>query len=208
VLDLVGLSGTGNKKTSRFSLGMKQRLGIAIALLNDPSLLILDEPTNGLDPNGIIEIRELLKKLNQERGITILLSSHLLSEIEKLVTHVGIINKGQLLFQGTLEELVRQQRSGSVLVLDTSDAERTLQVLKGQGMEGGAALGSASMPVAGGLAPGSIRIENGKVIMPLIDREKIGVLNRQLVRDGIAVYEISEVRNDLESIFIDLINNE
>jgi ABC-type multidrug transport system ATPase subunit len=194
VLDLVGLPGTGNKKTGRFSLGMKQRLGIAIALLNDPSLLILDEPTNGLDPNGIIEIRELLKRLNQERGITILLSSHLLSEIEKLVTHVGIINKGSLLFQGTLEELIHQQRSGSVVVWETSDALRALKVMKD------------CLSGEGAMA-GVVRIENGKVVMPLVAKEAIAILNRQLMGEGIDVYEISPVKNDLETIFIDLIKN-
>jgi lantibiotic transport system ATP-binding protein len=105
VLHWVGLADTGRKKAGQFSLGMKQRLGIAIALLNDPSLLILDEPTNGLDPGGMIEIRELLQQLNRERGVTILLSSHLLSEMEKLVTHTGIIHRGRLLFQGSLDEL-------------------------------------------------------------------------------------------------------
>jgi ABC-type multidrug transport system ATPase subunit len=194
VLDLVGLPGTGNKKTGRFSLGMKQRLGIAIALLNDPSLLILDEPTNGLDPNGIIEIRELLKRLNQERGITILLSSHLLSEIEKLVTQVGIINKGSLLFQGTLEELIHQQRSGSVVVWETSDALRALKVMKD------------CLSGEGAMA-GVVRIENGKVVMPLVAKEAIAILNRQLMGEGIDVYEISPVKNDLETIFIDLIKN-
>ncbi|MCE6991896.1 ABC transporter ATP-binding protein [Dyadobacter sp. CY323] len=109
VLELVGLSQTGNKKARRFSLGMKQRLGIAVAMLHNPALLILDEPTNGLDPNGMIEIRELLKKINREQGISILVSSHLLSEIEKLVTHIGIINHGRLVFQGTLGELMHDQ---------------------------------------------------------------------------------------------------
>ncbi len=104
VLALTGLTDTGSKKAGKFSFGMKQRLAIAIALLNDPTLLILDEPTNGLDPEGIIEMRELLKTLNK-RGVTILLSSHLLGEMEKLITHTGIIHKGQLLFQGTLVEL-------------------------------------------------------------------------------------------------------
>jgi len=113
VLQLTGLADTGKKKAGRFSLGMKQRLGIAVALLNDPSLLILDEPTNGLDPEGIIEMRELFRTLNSQ-GVTILLSSHLLAEMEKLITHAGIIHKGQLLFQGTLEEL-RVGRDGEDL---------------------------------------------------------------------------------------------
>jgi lantibiotic transport system ATP-binding protein len=104
VLALTGLTDTGSKKAGKFSFGMKQRLAIAIALLNEPTLLILDEPTNGLDPEGIIEMRELLKALNK-RGVTILLSSHLLGEMEKLITHTGIIHKGQLLFQGTLVDL-------------------------------------------------------------------------------------------------------
>src|SRR5215218_1519697 len=99
VLGLVGLSRAGGKRASQFSLGMKQRLGIALALLHSPSLLILDEPTNGLDPNGILEIRGLLQSLNRNHGVTILLSSHLLSEVEKLATHVGIINRGRILFQ-------------------------------------------------------------------------------------------------------------
>lgn len=105
VLDLVGLSNTGRKKAGKFSLGMKQRLSIAMALLPAPSLLILDEPTNGLDPGGIVEIRELLKKLNKQHQLTIVISSHLLSEIEKLVTHTGIIHRGRMVFQGPLEKL-------------------------------------------------------------------------------------------------------
>jgi lantibiotic transport system ATP-binding protein len=104
VLELTRLTDTAGKKAGKFSLGMKQRLAIAIALLNDPALLILDEPTNGLDPEGIIEMRELFRDLNQ-RGVTILLSSHLLGEMEKLITHTGIIHKGRLLFQGSLDQL-------------------------------------------------------------------------------------------------------
>src|SRR5476651_10175 len=105
MLDLVHLTDAANKKAGQYSLGMKQRLGIALALLSDPKLLILDEPTNGLDPNGIIEIRELLMRLVKEHSKTVFISSHLLAEIERMATHVGIINRGELLFQGSIEEL-------------------------------------------------------------------------------------------------------
>jgi len=124
VLNIVGLTGTGNKKAGQFSLGMKQRLSLAIALLHEPSLLILDEPTNGLDPNGIIEIRDLLKKLNEQKGISIIISSHLLAEIEKLVTHVGIISKGSMVFQGTLERLTSKQYQSSKLILETGQQRK------------------------------------------------------------------------------------
>jgi len=99
------LSRDGKRKAKQYSLGMKQRLAIAMALLNEPELLMLDEPVNGLDPNGIIDIRKLLIKLNKEKGVTIFVSSHLLSEIEKMCTHVGIISKGKLRFEGTMQEL-------------------------------------------------------------------------------------------------------
>ncbi|MCP3029495.1 ABC transporter ATP-binding protein [Halobacillus sp. A5] len=104
-LTLVGLQETRKKKAKNFSLGMKQRLGIAIALLGDPEFLILDEPINGLDPMGVVEIRGLLKKLNQEHGITILISSHILSELHLLATHYGIIHNGKLIEQLSLKEL-------------------------------------------------------------------------------------------------------
>ena len=104
-LELVDLSGDGKRKAKQYSLGMKQRLAIAMALLSEPELLMLDEPVNGLDPNGIVDIRKLLIRLNQEKGITIFVSSHLLSEIEKMCTHVAIINKGRLRFEGSMQEL-------------------------------------------------------------------------------------------------------
>jgi ABC-2 type transport system ATP-binding protein len=104
-LALVDLSRNCKRKAKHYSLGMKQRLAIAMAFLNEPELLLLDEPVNGLDPNGIIDIRKLLIKLNQEKGVTIFVSSHLLSEIEKMCTHVGIISKGKLRFEGTMQEL-------------------------------------------------------------------------------------------------------
>lgn len=187
VLEIVGLSKTGNKKASQFSLGMKQRLSIAIALLHNPSLLILDEPTNGLDPNGILEIRELLQKLSQAHGITILISSHLLSEIEKLVTHIGIINKGSILFQGTLTDLISKQQQSSYITFETNDNKKTLQIV------------SEHDAVS--------RIESGKVTLQVIEKEKIARINQQLVHNNIEVYQISTVKNDLEKIFFDVIND-
>jgi lantibiotic transport system ATP-binding protein len=159
VLELTGIADTGNKKISQFSLGMKQRLGIAVALLHSPDLLILDEPTNGLDPNGIIEIRELLKKLNRESGITIVISSHLLAEIEKLVTHIGIIHKGKMMFQGTMAELKSRQEQVLSISLSTSDDDRALEILQGHHV--------------------SASIDNEKLLLPAIPRELLAMLNKQ-----------------------------
>ena len=105
LLRLVGLENTGKKKAKNFSLGMKQRLGIAIALAGDPDFLVLDEPTNGLDPQGIVEMRELILKLNRERRITVLISSHILDELSRLATHYGIIDHGQMIKELSAEEL-------------------------------------------------------------------------------------------------------
>jgi len=187
VLGLVDLSATENKKASQFSLGMKQRLSIAIALLHSPDLLILDEPTNGLDPNGILEIRELLQNLNQNHGITILVSSHLLPEIEKLATHIGIINRGKLQFQGTLSELLARRHQNSFIVFETSDAAKTRQIIKEFGLNS--------------------QEQSGKIAIPVLENERIAAVNEKLVRSGIEVYRIGKVENDLEEIFFDVIND-
>lgn len=123
VLDLVGLSDTGKKKVKNFSLGMRQRLGIANALLGNPKLLILDEPVNGLDPVSIVEIRELLKKINKEKDITILISSHILGELSELATCYGIINNGNLIEEISGKELNEKCRQYIELVVnDTKEA--------------------------------------------------------------------------------------
>ncbi|MEO6129979.1 MAG: ABC transporter ATP-binding protein [Ferruginibacter sp.] len=185
VLKLAGISGTGNKKASQFSLGMKQRLSIAIALLHSPSLLILDEPTNGLDPNGMIEIRELLLKLNRELGITIIISSHLLGEIEKLVTHVGVINKGSMMFQGTMSELKSKQKESLYISFDTSDNKKAMQVIS-----------SANQ-----------KVDDNKIVIPSLSKKEIAKIIQELVNNDIEIYEVSPGRNDLEAIFMNLINN-
>lgn len=130
VLELVDLSRDGKRKAKQYSLGMKQRLAIAIALLSEPELLLLDEPVNGLDPNGIVDIRKLLVRLNQEKGVTIFVSSHLLSEIEKMCTHVAIINKGKLRFEGTMEELSEKTSLCKVQVT-LDNAESWVKELEG-----------------------------------------------------------------------------
>jgi lantibiotic transport system ATP-binding protein len=185
VLQLVGLPGTGKKKAKQFSLGMKQRLSIAVALLHNPELLILDEPTNGLDPNGIIETRELIKKLNKEAGVTIIVSSHILAEIERMATHVGIIHKGKLLFQGTLGELQNMKSRQSFIQIDTSNNALALSLLAGHGAE----------------------TMNGYVVLPLKEKALTAAINRKLVEHNIDVYLLQPQQNDLEQLFIDITSN-
>lgn len=128
VLELVGLSDTGKKKVKNFSLGMRQRLGIANALLGNPKLLILDEPINGLDPMGIVEIRELLKKINKEKDITILISSHILGELSELATAYGIISNGKLIEEITSEQL--KERCKQYIDLRVDDSKRAVTLLE------------------------------------------------------------------------------
>ena len=133
LLKLVGLSDTGRKKAGKFSLGMRQRLGIAIALCGDPDFIILDEPTNGLDPQGIIEIRELILKLNRERGITFLISSHILDELARMATHYGFIDKGHIVRQMSSEELQKECRKSVRMKVD--DTGILAKILEEKGLE-------------------------------------------------------------------------
>jgi len=183
MLALVGLIEAGDKKAGKYSLGMKQRLGIALALIGDPELLLLDEPTNGLDPNGIIEIRNLMLELTSKHGKTILISSHLLAEIERTATHVGIINKGELLFQGTINEL--QDLSKPAIKIEVDDHGAAANILSSNG----AAIISEN--------EGSIHINyTGKADM--------GNYNSLLVKNGVTVYSIGTEKKDLEHLFLDI----
>ena len=133
LLKLVGLEDTGKKKARNFSLGMKQRLGIAVALAGDPDFLVLDEPVNGLDPQGIIEIRELILKLNRERNITVLISSHILDELSKLATHYGFIDSGRIVKELSARELEAACRK--CLRVEVTDTRALARVLDGMGVE-------------------------------------------------------------------------
>jgi ABC-2 type transport system ATP-binding protein len=186
VLQLVGLQDTGRKKARQFSLGMKQRLSIAIALLHQPELLILDEPTNGLDPNGIIETRELIKKLNREHNTTVLVSSHILNEVERMATHVGIIHKGKMLFQGTLPELQQMKTKQAALEIETADNARAASLLVSQY---------------------AVQETETQLVLPYQSKEETAAINRQLVQAGIDVYAIHARQNDLEQLFIDITSN-
>jgi len=183
VLALVGLADTGKKKARQFSLGMRQRLSIAIALMNQPQLLILDEPTNGLDPNGIIETRELIKKLNKEHGTTVMVSSHILNEIEKMATHVGIIHKGKMLFQGPLQELQQMKTSQSMLEIETSNNSLAAQLL---------------------LPQYRVQEQEGLLVLPYGDKQETARINQLLVNQGLDVYAIHPRQSDLEQLFIDI----
>lgn len=182
VLQLVGLAGTGNKKAKQFSLGMKQRLSIAVALLHQPRLLILDEPTNGLDPNGIIETRELVQQLNREAGVTVIVSSHILAEVEKMATHMGIIHGGRLLFQGTLPQLQGMMQQRTFVQLQTSNNEAAYTLLQS-------------------FAP---ERQNGHLLVPFTSQEATAGINRLLVQQGIDVYQLQPRTSDLEQLFLDL----
>ncbi|MFS0612977.1 ABC transporter ATP-binding protein [Lederbergia ruris] len=185
-LRIVRLENQKNKKAEQYSLGMKQRLGIAMALLTFPKLLILDEPTNGLDPAGIGEIRELIKSLPARYGITVLLSSHLLSEIDQIATSVGIISEGNLLFQGSMASL--RQKSSVAIYLKTGDNAKAEQFLITQGYS----------PAQTGS-----RLWLGQ----LEDRE-VAEMNRLLVEHNISVTRIEEQKKSLEDIFLDITGRE
>ena len=182
VLDIVGLGDTGKKIAKKFSLGMKQRLSIALALLPNPELLVLDEPSNGLDPAGIIELRQLIKTLNKEYSMTILISSHLLGEVEKMVSHVGIIFKGKMLFQGSLPELHVFQQKSSRLFIKTSDNEGAFTLLQDHHPERA----------------------GDRISVAFTDISQVAAINRTLTNNNIDVYLLHPKENDLEQLFIDL----
>lgn len=184
VLEITGLHGAENKQAGKFSLGMKQRLGIALALLHDPELLILDEPTNGLDPQGIVEIRELLLTLNREFSKTIFVSSHLLSEVEKIATHVGIIHQGKIMFQGTSNSLIEITTQQNSFEIETENAETTLSILQNEF--------NAS------------KKDEYKIIIKNTSKEMRATAIQILSEKRIKIYNAMFVRQNLEELFLNI----
>ncbi|KAA6434416.1 ABC transporter ATP-binding protein [Rufibacter glacialis] len=185
VLEIVRLQQDAHRPVKHYSLGMCQRLGIALALLSDPELLILDEPTNGLDPSGIREMRELLKELNQEHGKTIFLSSHLLSEIEKTVTHVGILDKGLLRFQGRVEQLQQTALSASTLEVEVDNLLLARELLLANGYQ-------------------IISSKKQRLRVAVQEKEEAAHLNQLLVLGGVSVSGLSYAAQSLEEVFLSL----
>ena len=182
VLSIVRLDGQKGKQVAHYSLGMKQRLGLAAALLGFPRLLILDEPTNGLDPAGIQEMRELICSLPGQFGMTVLVSSHLLSEIDQMADHVGIIREGELVFQDTLAAL--HARSRHHLALRTTDNGEAARLL-----------GESKIPCT---------LEDGYLILPLLTDADAAKLSRFLAAHRVDLLRMEERQKSLEDIFLEL----
>ena len=184
-LELVGLWERRNSKFKTYSLGMKQRLAIASALLNDPEILILDEPTNGLDPQGIHQIREIIKKIAQ-KGTTILLASHLLDEVEKVCSHVVILRKGEKLYSGPVDQMLA---SYGFFELRTEDMQKLKSLLQKH------------------LSFGNIKQENGTLIAYLTEEMNAETLNRFLFDEGMVLSHLVKRRESLEEQFLPLTKN-
>ena len=181
ILNMVGLKGVGKRKTKDFSLGMRQRLGIAIALLNEPDLLVLDEPINGLDPEGIKEIRDIILKLNKEKNITFLISSHLLDELSKIVTKYGIIDNGSLIEEIDADEL--REKCKNKLIIEVDDSDKAMKYLEKI------------------ISKDEINLKNN-VIEIKSHLEESGKINKLLVENGVMVSAIYPNSDSLEEYFM------
>ena len=184
ILKFVGLDDTGKKPAGVFSLGMKQRLGIGIALLGNPEVLVLDEPINGLDPAGIKDIRNLLLKLNHERGVTIFIASHLLDELSKIVTKYGIINNGKLIEEVSAQELA--ERCKTYVSIKVDNVEKASQILKSK------------------FATLKYETNQNEVLVFNENLEPTEIL-KELIKGGVLIKEMKDTQSDFEDYFIERI---
>ena len=183
VLEIIGLENVSKKKVRNFSTGMKQRLGLGISIMHNPEILILDEPTNGLDPMGINNLREFLQNLRDE-GKTILISSHILSEIEKLVDRIGIIKNGSILFEGTIERLSTLAMSGSKVIVSIDNVEKAKQILQGHF---------------------ATEIEGDQLYVSTSSQDDINHIVRLIIDNNLKLYEVQQPKKTLETIFMNLV---
>ncbi|MHC1708166.1 MAG: ABC transporter ATP-binding protein [Bacteroidales bacterium] len=186
VLELVGLLPDAKRPVRQFSSGMKQRLCLAMALLPEPELLILDEPINGLDPGGIIEVRTILQKLCENHNVTIFISSHILSEIERLCSHIAVIHQGKLLFQGEMDKLPSRNSDTQIIILETGHPEQSKKLLENQW---------------------TVKIIESKLQVWVRNKEEIANIITILVNAKVPVYQVKPEINDLESAFLELIQH-
>jgi lantibiotic transport system ATP-binding protein len=187
VLEVVKLTKASKMKVKSYSMGMKQRLGVAIALLSNPKLLILDEPANGLDPQGMIDIRELLFNLKQDFGTTIMVSSHLLSEIEKIATHLGIIHKGSLKYQGRIQELEKLNQTKSYILLETNNPDKALSFLQDQYRT-------------------KLNDEN-MLEIEFQNKEQVDDICKKIIGEGLNIYQVQIISHSLENTFLEMTKN-
>lgn len=186
IVKLIGLQNSIHEKVKNYSLGMKQRLGLGLALIRDPKLLILDEPTNGLDPEGIHELRNIIRKLACDKSIAVLISSHLLSEIELICDSVIVINKGQVIKEDSIENIKRYNfnKIENGYYLETDNTKKALEIIEKEGI--------------------TVSVDNNQCIRFDLPKEKVTSLLNVLIGNGLQIFEIAKQKNTLEDIFLNM----
>ena len=182
VLSIVGLKGRENEKAKNYSLGMKQRLSIAMALIKNPKIILLDEPTNGLDPKGVVEMRELIKELSHKHNKTIIISSHILHEIEMMCNRVVIINKGKQILESDMDSILNQK---NLFFIRTTDIDKSIELLKGK-------------------AYAKLHKVEQHGITVQANETSISLLTKEFIKNDICIYEISSNNKSLEDLFIEI----
>lgn len=184
VLDITNMLTNADRKVRGFSTGMKQRTALAQALIHEPDLLVLDEPGNGLDPHGIIDLRELIKKLNRQSDVTVIFSSHQLSEVQKLCTHIGLINEGNILYEGPTEGLLAMQNEMGGVSLRVSNPARALTLFSDRGI--------------------IAEQQESYLFVPTEADDEVAGLVRLLIENGLDLYDMKRQLPDLEALFTTL----